>query len=70
MATAVYPGSFDPVTRGHLDIINRAAKINDHLIVALILTCTFTVSPTANAGTSCFRLASLIVFNASMVKSS
>ena len=33
MATAVYPGSFDPVTRGHLDIIKRAAKINDHLIV-------------------------------------
>ena len=35
MATAVYPGSFDPVTRGHLDIIKRAAKINDHLIVAV-----------------------------------
>ena len=34
MATAVYPGSFDPVTKGHLDIIKRAAKINDHLIVA------------------------------------
>ena len=28
MATAVYPGSFDPVTKGHLDIIKRAAKIN------------------------------------------
>ena len=36
MATAVYPGSFDPVTKGHLDIIKRAAKINDHLIVAVI----------------------------------
>ena len=36
MATAVYPGSFDPVTRGHLDIIKRAAKINDHLIVAVL----------------------------------
>ena len=35
MATAVYPGSFDPVTRGHLDIIKRAAKINDQLIVAV-----------------------------------
>ena len=33
MATAVYPGSFDPVTKGHLDIIKRAAKINDHLMV-------------------------------------
>lgn len=37
MATAVYPGSFDPVTRGHLDIIERAAKINDHLIVAVLI---------------------------------
>ena len=40
MATAVYPGSFDPVTRGHLDIIKRAAKINDHLIVAVLINST------------------------------
>ena len=37
MATAVYPGSFDPVTKGHLDIIKRAAKINDQLIVAVLI---------------------------------
>ena len=37
MAIAVYPGSFDPVTKGHLDIIKRAAKINDHLIVAVLI---------------------------------
>ncbi len=37
MATAIYPGSFDPVTRGHLDIIKRAAKINDQLIVAVLI---------------------------------
>lgn len=37
MATAIYPGSFDPVTRGHLDIIKRAAKINDKLIVAVLI---------------------------------
>ena len=30
MATAVYPGSFDPVTKDIIDIIKRAAKINDH----------------------------------------
>lgn len=36
MATAIYPGSFDPVTRGHLDIIKRAARINDRLIVAVL----------------------------------
>lgn len=32
---AVYPGSFDPVTNGHLDIIERAAKIFDLLIVTV-----------------------------------
>ena len=37
MAIAIYPGSFDPVTRGPLDIIKRAAKINDHLIVAVLI---------------------------------
>ena len=31
----VYPGSFDPVTNGHLDIINRAVRICDKLIVAV-----------------------------------
>ncbi len=37
MSTAIYPGSFDPVTNGHLDIIRRAAKIADVLIVAVSL---------------------------------
>ena len=32
---AVYPGSFDPVTFGHLDIINRALKIFDEVIIAV-----------------------------------
>ena len=32
---AVYPGSFDPLTKGHLDIIQRAAKVFDHVIVAV-----------------------------------
>src|SRR3954468_3418627 len=32
---AVYPGSFDPLTKGHLDIIQRAAKIFDHVVVAV-----------------------------------
>ena len=34
--TAVYPGSFDPVTKGHLDIIERSAKIFDKIIVAVL----------------------------------
>jgi pantetheine-phosphate adenylyltransferase len=34
--TAIYPGSFDPVTNGHLDLIERASKLFDRLIVALL----------------------------------
>lgn len=37
MKTAVYPGSFDPITLGHIDIINRASKIFDELIVAVLM---------------------------------
>lgn len=37
MSIAIYPGSFDPVTKGHLDIIERAAKISDKLIVAVLM---------------------------------
>jgi pantetheine-phosphate adenylyltransferase len=35
-ALAIYPGSFDPVTNGHLDLIERAAKIFKHLVVAVL----------------------------------
>ena len=33
MKIAVYPGSFDPITNGHLDILNRACKVFDKVIV-------------------------------------
>jgi pantetheine-phosphate adenylyltransferase len=36
MLRAIYPGSFDPVTYGHLDIIERAASISDELIVGVL----------------------------------
>ncbi len=36
MAKAIYPGSFDPVTKGHLDIIIRSSKIMEHLTVAVL----------------------------------
>ncbi len=36
MRVAVYPGSFDPVTLGHLDIIKRSSKIFDEVIVAVM----------------------------------
>lgn len=45
MRTAIYPGSFDPVTCGHIDIIKRAAKLFDKLIVLV------SVNPTKS---SCF----------------
>ena len=36
MLRAIYPGSFDPVTNGHIDIIRRAAQISDELIVGVL----------------------------------
>lgn len=35
MRVGLYPGTFDPVTNGHLDIVARAARLVDHLIVAV-----------------------------------
>lgn len=35
MRTVIYPGSFDPLTNGHLDIIQRAARLFDRVIVAI-----------------------------------
>ena len=34
-APALYPGSFDPITNGHLDVIERAARLFDHVLVAV-----------------------------------
>ena len=36
MSVAVYPGSFDPITNGHLDIVERAMAVFDQLIVAVL----------------------------------
>jgi len=35
MRTVIYPGSFDPVTNGHLDVVQRAARLFDRVIVAV-----------------------------------
>ncbi|WP_132877876.1 pantetheine-phosphate adenylyltransferase [Tamaricihabitans halophyticus] len=37
MRRAVYPGSYDPVTNGHLDVIRRASKLFDELVVAVMI---------------------------------
>lgn len=37
MVSALYPGSFDPVTRGHLDLVERALPLFDHLSVAVAI---------------------------------
>ena len=37
---AIYPGTFDPVTNGHIDIIRRALNICDHLVVSVALNST------------------------------
>ena len=36
MRTAIYPGSFDPLTKGHLDVITRASKMFDTVIVGVL----------------------------------
>jgi len=36
VATAVFPGRFDPVTNGHVDIVHRAARLFDQLVVAVV----------------------------------
>lgn len=45
MIKAIYPGTFDPITVGHLDVIERAAKVYDRVIIAVMenrsKTCTF-----------------------------
>ena len=47
MRTAIYPGSFDPPTLGHWDLIQRGEKLVDKLVVAVLhnpsKTCAFTV---------------------------
>jgi len=37
MTTAIYPGSFDPVTYGHLDVVGRAADVFERVVVALLV---------------------------------
>jgi pantetheine-phosphate adenylyltransferase len=36
MSVAVYPGSFDPITYGHLDILDRATKVFEHVVIGVL----------------------------------
>ena len=44
MRIAVYPGSFDPVTNGHIDILNKTSKLFDKIIIAVVHNVTKTAS--------------------------
>ena len=50
--TAIYPGTFDPITNGHIDLVHRASKLFEHVIVAVA------INPTK---TSAFNLAERVV---------
>lgn len=36
MRLAVYPGSFDPITNGHIDVLERSSKLFDRIIIAVV----------------------------------
>lgn len=59
MIKAIYPGTFDPITEGHLDVIKRASKVYDKLIVAVMenkrKTCTFTDIERKNMIEKCIK---------------
>ena len=59
MIKAIYPGTFDPITVGHLDVIERAAKIYDKVVIAVMenrsKSCTFTKEERVKMIKKCVR---------------
>ena len=59
MIKAIYPGTFDPITVGHLDVIERAAKIYDKVVIAVMenrsKSCTFTKEERVKMIEKCVR---------------
>lgn len=55
MRLAVYPGSFDPITRGHIDVIERASVLFDRLIVAVLINTRKSASMEAGERASIIR---------------
>ena len=69
MVTALYPGTFDPITNGHIDVVKRAAQLFDKVVVAVyagslksvmfsteerVALCTEALASTPNAETTAF----------------
>ena len=56
---AIYPGSFDPITNGHLDILKRGLKLFDKVIVAILINpakkCLFTVEERVQILNECLK---------------
>lgn len=57
MKIAIYPGTFDPITKGHLDIIERAAQMFDHVIVTVAENSSKTPMFTADERLAMVRIA-------------
>ena len=59
MIKAIYPGTFDPITVGHLDVIERAAKVYDKVVITVMenrsKTCTFTKEERVKMIEKCVR---------------
>lgn len=68
MVAALYPGSFDPVTVGHLDIAARAAKLFDEVVVGVYDTPSKNLLFTTDERVELFRAASRHLPNVSVVK--
>ena len=68
MVAALYPGSFDPVTVGHLDIAARAAKLFDQVVVGVYDTPSKNLLFTTDERVELFRAASRHLSNVSVVK--
>ena len=68
MATAIYPGTFDPVTLGHVDVASRAAAIFDKLTVMVYATPSKTLLFDAEERVDLFRKAMEQVTNVEVVE--
>ena len=55
MRRAIYPGSFDPVTNGHLDIIERGCKLFDQIIIAILVNQTSAPSFRSRSAARCSK---------------